>query len=280
MAWDISEDGRAVGGRSPADKPVVWTAATPAGARTQVALPDAGFGGAVRAIASDGAGAPVVMTGNIFVNGSNKRPARWTPCIPSADCPSGWSLTTVELVAPVTGAWGQDINPSGMIVGMEGSGCCRAVFWSADGAQSILQPISAGAASAAWGINDAGTVIVGQSAGVAVMWVRGSTIDDFAQVLPVRLEPVGATCRGGASSIGYALNGDFVASGTIVGQACGLPVAWKVDLAASPTSIEKLVLPSTGRSTGGVARAINRSTGAPHRVTGQVNATGVYWIGF
>jgi hypothetical protein len=273
-AWDLSQDGLAVGGKNAAGKPVLWTASSIGGVRTEVALPDAGFGGAVRAMVSDVNGAPILMTGNVFTNGSNKTPARWTPCTTETGCANGWLLATVPLAPPITEAWGQDVNPLGMIVEMEGSGCCRAAFWDADGSQTVLTPVSAGAAAAAWGINDAGTVIVGQSGGVAVVWIRASAGDSFGA--PTRLEST--ACKGNGSSIAYAVNPDFTSSGTIVGQACGIPVAWKVDNTGAV--IQRITLPSTGRSTSGVANSINRSTSASYRITGQVNGTGVYWTSF
>jgi uncharacterized membrane protein len=275
-AWDLSQDGRAVGGKNAAGKPVLWTAASVDGARTEVALPDAGYGGAVRAIVSDLAGAPALMTGNVFTNGSAKTPAKWTPCSVEPGCMNGWLLTTVTPTAPVVEAWGQDVNPSGMIVGMEGTGCCRATFWDADGTQTILAPLVTGAAASAWGINDAGTVIVGQSSQVAVMWRRASTSESFGA--PTRLEAT--ACKGGGTSIANAINPDFQTSGTIVGQACGNPVAWNVDVSGALPTIQRIVLPSTGRSTSGTAQSINRSTSSSYRIVGQVNGTGVYWTGF
>jgi len=276
LAWSIAGDGHTVGGKNAAGVPVVWTAASLAGPWTEHPIPDVGFGGAVRAIASDALGAPVVLTGNVWTNVSNKTPARWTPC---TGCASGWLLSTVPLTPPITEAWGQDINPSGMIVGMEGTGCCRAAFWDANNVQSVLQPLVAGAAAAAWGLNDAGTIIVGQSNDVAVAWVRASTGVDFATIAPIRLE-ASKTCKGGGVSIAYAVNPDFVTSGTVVGQACGVPVAWKVDVGVSPASIVKVVLPSTGRSTSGEARSINRSTSSSYRIVGAVNGAGAYWTNF
>jgi uncharacterized membrane protein len=279
FAWSIAGDGHTVGGKNAAGAPVVWTATALAGPWTERVIPDVGFGGAVRAIASDAFGAPVAMTGNVWTNGSIKTPARWTPCTVEPGCTNGWLLSTVPLTPPITEAWGQDINPSGMIVGMEGSGCCRAAFWDANNVQSILQPLVTGAAAAAWGLNDAGTIIVGQSNGVAVAWVRASTSVDFATVAPVRLEGTN-TCKGSAASIAYAVNPDFVTSGTIVGAACGVPVAWKVDVSVSPASIVKFVLPSTGRSTSGEALSINRSTSPRYRIAGDVNGAGAYWTNF
>lgn len=277
LAWDVAGDGHTVGGKNAADAPVVWTATFLSGPWTEQVIPDVGFGGAVRAIASDPLGVPIVMTGNVWTNGTNKTPAKWTPCTTGSGCANGWRLTTLTLMAPITEAWGQDINPSGMIVGMEGTGCCRAAFWDADGAQYVLKPLIDGAAATAWGINDAGTVIVGASNGVAVAWVRSSTTEHFDMVAPIALEAA-KSCKGGGTSIAYDVNPDFTTTGTIVGQACGLPVAWKVNVL--PISIVKVVLPSTGRSTSGAAYSINRSASSTHRIAGEVNGAGAYWTNF
>ena len=277
LAWSIAEDGHTVGGKNAAGLAVVWTATNLAGPWTEYPIPDVGFGGAVRAIASDTVThVPLVMTGNVWTNGNVKTPARWTPCSGGPPCENGWLLSTVTLTPPIHEAWGQDINPSGMIVGMEGTGCCRAAFWDAHNVQSILQPLVAGAAAAAWGLNDAGTIIVGQSNTVAVAWVRASTSVDFATITPISLEGT-KTCKGGGTSIAYAVNPDFATSGTIVGAACGVPVAWKVDVGGSPVSIVKVVLPSTGRSTSGQALSINRSNSGSYRAVGEVNGAGAYW---
>ena len=277
LPWSISEDGHTVGGKNAAGAPVVWTFASLTW--SEHPIPDVGFGGAVRAIASDALGAAAVMTGNVWTNGTRKTPARWTPCPVGPGCTTGWQVSTVPLMPPITEAWGQDINPSGMIVGMEGTGCCRAAFWSANDVQSILQPLVAGAAAAAWGINDAGTIIVGQSNDIAVAWVRTSTGVDFATIAPIALEATKA-CKGGGTSIASAVNPDFGTSGTIVGQACGVPVAWKVDVGVSPASIVKVVLPSTGRSTSGTALSVNRSMSSHYRIVGEVNGAGAYWTSF
>jgi len=282
LAWDVSQDGLAVGGRNAAGKPVLWMSTSIGGAPTEVVLPDSALGGAVRAMVSAAAsGHPVLMTGNVWRNGNIKTPARWTCTAQASGCSTtGWQLSIIPVAAPIVEAWGQDINPSGMVVGMEGTGCCRAAFWDANNNQTVLSPLNPGAAAAAWGINDAGTLITGQSDGVAVMWLRAFTTDPFTT--PTRLD--NTTCRGGGTSIAYAVNPDFTAAdgtnGTIVGQACGNPVAWKVAISGGPPTIQRIALPSTGRSTAGQAQSINRSNGGHYRIAGQVNGTGVYWTDF
>lgn len=89
--WSIAGDGQTVGGKNSAGLPVVWTFS---GTWTEHVIPDVGFGGAVRAIASNASGSPIGMTGNVWTNGTNKTPARWTPCDVTPSCPSGWQLST------------------------------------------------------------------------------------------------------------------------------------------------------------------------------------------
>jgi hypothetical protein len=93
----------------------------------------------------------------------------------------------------------------------------------------------AGRKHRAWGINDAGTVIVGQSSGIAVMWIRESTATPFGAANAARDN----ACKGAGSSIAYAVNADLVTTGTVVGQACGLPVAWKVNVAVPPAITQR-----------------------------------------
>ena len=70
--WSVAEDGRTVAGKNAAGAAVVWTASSLTGPWTEQVIPDVGFGGAVRAIASDGSGAPLMMTGNVWTNGTIK----------------------------------------------------------------------------------------------------------------------------------------------------------------------------------------------------------------
>jgi len=60
----------------------------------------------------------------------------------------------------------------------------------------------------------------------------------------------------------------------------GAPLAAAVNVAVPPAITQRIVLPSPGRSTSGVAQSINRSTSASHRIAGQVNGAGVYWTNF
>jgi hypothetical protein len=271
--WDIAGDGNSIGGKNAAGNPLLWSRGV---VWSEIALPHLGFGGAVRAIASDGAGAPGIMTGNVWGAGATKTPGVWTRCAGETNCVNGWHLRTLDLVAPVTEGWGQDINASGQVVGMEGTGCCRAMFWDENGMMQVLPPLTSGAAAAAWSINDAGTVIVGQSSDRAVAWVRSSPTSAFGP--PTAIAPKTSGCGSGGGSIAFAVMPDLVTSGTIVGQDCGLPVAWRVTVSGnSLTLVQRAGLPSAVKSMKGNAPAINRSTSARHGATGQAGGTGVFW---
>jgi uncharacterized membrane protein len=168
------------------------------------------------------------------------------------------------------------MNAQGMVAGMEGTGCCRALFWDeSHTTMLVLPPIAAGAASAAWSINDEGTLIVGQSNSRAVAWARPTTTSAFVAIAFAGNPP----CGSGANSIAYSVapNLSVGTAGTIVGQECGAPVAWKVSFAGSALTVtQRVALPSPTRSTKGLAQDVNRRSGA----TGQAGGVGVFWSGF
>jgi hypothetical protein len=131
LAWDVAGDGYTVGGKNAADAPVVWTATPPSGAFR-------GHGHhQVHQLVLEVAVPPVGQVRHQpqrerMTNGiTNKTPAKWT-CA-GRDVQNGWRLTTLTLTPPIA-SLGSDINPSGMIVGME-DGCCWHVL-GCNGAQS------------------------------------------------------------------------------------------------------------------------------------------------
>jgi hypothetical protein len=269
--WDISGDGNSIGGRNASEDPVLWV--RDASSWREIALPHSGFGGAVRAIASDASGAPAIMTGNARGNGT-RNPAIWTRCVDGApECVNGWQLHV--LTAPNAASWGQDVNAAGQVAGMDGSGCCLAIFWDENGTYQVLPPLTSGAAAAAWSINDAGTVIVGNSGSRAVAWVRSSTSIPFGA--PTALPSKSSGC-GASGAVAHAVTPDLVTSGVIVGQDCGLPAAWQVTVSGnSLASMQRVVLPSAVKATKGGAYGINRSTSLHHGATGEAGGTGVFW---
>ena len=261
--WAIDQLGTTVSGQASPTKrnslgsPAVWTLA--GGVWSQDLLPDSGQGGAARAVASDPiTGAAVLLAGNVQT--SRHTPGRWSWN------GSGWVLTSLPRPGPNGNAFGQGINAGGMVVGMDGVTCCSAYFWDAAGTLTVLPPLVSGSASAAYGINDAGTIIVGNSNGVAVAWIRASTADPWPT--PVPLDTNG--CGGGAIAIN--------ASGVIVGNSCGLPAAWRPSGGGGYTRSQ---LSDLGNHHPGAetAEAVNNGTVAPLIAVGNVGQ-GVYWTGF
>lgn len=267
MVWDIDRSGTYIGGRNAAGHPVVWTnSGSPAGPWVATPLPSLGEGGAVRGIASDGAGVAVMMVGNSF-SATRKNPIVWTRTA------TGWEYRILPVPASVVGgAWGQAINPRGMVAGMDGTSCCNAVFWDSLGAPTRLEPIASGAAAAAYSIDDAGTIIVGESNGVAVMWTRTLVNGVYGPWNAAKaLEGTKTVCKRGAS-IAYAVNG----AGTVaVGSSCGAPVAWII---GDGVVVERRLLVGLGPPNNGTAYGIND---LPNPViTGEANNRGVYWRTF
>ncbi len=268
--WAIDQLGTTVSGQTPPPNknslgsPAVWTLV--GGVWSQHVLPDSGQGGSARALASDPvSGAAVFLTGSVQ-NSTNTRhtPGKWSWN------GSGWILTGLPLPGPRSNGFGQGINRSGMAVGMDGTSCCNAFFWDAAGTLTVLPQLVGGAASAAWAINDAGNIIVGNSNSLAVAWIRASTTD--AWPTPVALENTASFCSGSAAtSVAYAVN----SAGVIVGQSCGVPVAWR----PSGGGYTRILLGDLGNHRGGSANAINNGTVAPLIAAGTVGQ-GVFWTGF
>jgi hypothetical protein len=267
LVWDIDRSGTYIGGKNAAGDAVVWTSSGgPAGPWVATTLPSLGNGSAVRGVASDAAGVAVLMVGNAFSTGSKKNPIVWTRT------GTGWEYRIFPMPAGLAGGWGQAINPRGMVAGMDGSGCCNAVYWDSLGASTRLQPIVPGASAAALSIDDAGTVIVGPSNGVAVVWTRTLVNGVFGPWSAAKaLESTKALCRNGAS-IANAVNG---AGTVVVGSSCGAAVAWILD---NGIVVQRRLLGGLGPPNGGVANGINDL--ANPIITGEANNGGVYWRTF
>jgi hypothetical protein len=266
FAWDIDRTGTTIGGRSAAGNAVIWTSASgPQGPWTETTLPALGAGGSVRSIASDASGQAVLMTGNAFLpNAQPKHPIVWTRSA------AGWSERVFSFPAggPASG-WGQSINVRGMVVGMDGTTCCFALYWDSLGTPARLAPLKSGAAAAAWSIDDSGLIAVGQSANTAVMWTRPSATASWS--IATALENTGSLCTKGTSAA-FAVN----ASGTIaVGESCGMGVAWVI---SGGTVTSRILLGNLGPPNQSSARGINDL--AQPNATGTANNSGVYWRNF
>lgn len=268
--WAIDQLGTTVSGQNSGGNAAVWTLAS--NVWSEQPLPDFGLGGAARGLASDGiTGAASFLTGNVnrlcSLAPLCHTPAKWT-----SNGTGGWSLTRLPLRTDSAKGFAQGINPAGMTVGMDGTNCCSAFFWDASNTLTVLPPLVSGAPSAAWAINDAGTVIVGNSNQVAVAWIRASTSD--AWTTPVALENTAAFCHvshqsNSIASVAYDVN----SAGIIVGQSCGEPVAWK----PSGSGYTREALGDLGNHKGGLANAINN---AATPIAAGTAGQGVFWTGF
>jgi len=267
--WDIDRNGHTIAGKDATEKPVIWTSATTAaGSWIPTTMTDLGNGGAVRGVASDGSGDAVLMTGNAFSLTGRKNPIVWTRT------QAGWQQRINPVPAGLAGAWGQAINARGQVVGMDGSGCCSAVYWDSLGAPTTLPPLPKATNAAAFSINSDGTIVVGNSGGQAVLWRRtlvGGAYGPWSAA--IALESTSAICGRNGASFAYDVN----AAGTIiVGASCGVAVAWRVSNGAV-TSRE--VLQGLGPPNQSVVYGINDAP-VPLAVGTAKNTVGVYWWGF
>jgi hypothetical protein len=269
MVWDIDRNGHTIAGKDATDKPVIWTSATTAaGSWIPTTMADLGNGGAVRGIASNAAGDAVLMTGNASSPTGRKNPVVWTRT------QAGWQQRINPVPAELAGAWGQAINARGQVVGMDGSGCCSAVYWDSLGVPSTLPPISKATNAAAYSINGDGTMVVGNSGGQGVLWRRTLVGGAYgAWSAAIALESTSAICGRNGASFAYDVN----AAGTIiVGVSCGVAVAWRV---SNGVVTSRDVLQGLGPPNQSVVYGINDAT-APLAVGTAKNSAGVYWWGF
>jgi uncharacterized membrane protein len=267
VLWAIDESGTLIAGQDASGHAAIWTSAGGArGPWTATALPSLGsFQSAARALVSDNTGHAVILAGNVTLN-SRHSPAVWTRS------GSTWLLRIDTLPSDVTdGGWAQGLNVKGMTVGLDGATCCNALYWDAAGTATHLAPLAGATQAAAYAINDSGTIVVGNSNGLAVMWQRTLLAGVYGPWAPaVALEQSGQIC--GSASAAYAVNG----AGTIaVGESCNQAVAWFIDANGNATrhNLGGLGPPNTG-----VAFALNNL--ASPNAAGQVNNSGAFWRGF
>ena len=261
--YDVDRNGRTVAGKDAGGDPVIWSSPTgPSGPWTAIKLPSLGAGGTTRGVASDAAGDAVMIAGASLVPGGQRKPTVWTRI------GTGWQPRYLTLPGGVLGAWGQAINPRGQVAGMDGSGCCSAIYWDSLGTPKIL------GSGSAWSINGDGTVVVGGAGGKAVFWWRtlvGGVYGSWSSA--IALENTGSLCGKGASSIANAVN----AAGTVVvGQSCGIGVAWRL---SGGTVTSRTVLQGLGPPNQSVAYAIN-DLASPQATGTAKGTTGVLFFGF
>ena len=271
---DIDETASTIAGRNRSGVPAVWTSTTGAAgpwSETDLPIPAGATAGFTRGIASDAQGNAV------FVSGSDRNPNR-TPTVWTRTT-NGWQFRENTIPAGVASAWIQSINPRGQGAGMDGSGCCFAVYWDSLGVGTTLAPLPGSSQAAAWSINDDGTVIVGDSNGSAVIWTRTLTNGVYGPWSgAIALENTSDYCTNTGSGA-KAVNG----AGTIVvGSSCKLPVAWFI----SGTTVTRFLIGTLGPPNNGVALSINNLPNP--NAAGGLNpngsaagyANGVFWKNF
>jgi hypothetical protein len=241
----VDETANTIAGQDSGLNPAVWTSvAGAAGPWTETLLPKpaGGTNGTVRGLANDAQGHAVFVSGGV-VN-SRREPVVWTRTA------TGWQMQVNALPPGVITAWVQSINARGQGAGMDGSGCCFAIYWDSLGAGTTLAPLPSGSQAAAWSINADGTVIVGDSNGSAVMWTR--TLSDgvygpWSGAIPLENTRDFCTNTGAGAK---AVNG---AGTIIVGASCDIPVAWLI----SSATVTRFVLGTLGPPNNGRVLSIN-----------------------
>ena len=269
-AWDIDRNGGTIGGKDADGDPAIWSSSTgPAGPWTAMKLPSLGAGGTTRGLASDAAGNAVMIAGATLTPGGGRRkPTVW------ARTATNWQASYLTLPNGVTSAWGQAVNPRGQVAGMDGSGCCSAIYWDSLGVPTVLHALGSASNASAWSINADGTVIVGGSGTTAVFWWRTLNGGVYgAWNGAIALENTGSFCGKGASSIANDIN----AAGTVVvGQSCGIAVAWRL---SGGTVTSRTVLQGLGPPNQSVAIDIN-DLAAPQATGTAKGTTGVLFRSF
>ncbi len=248
-AWDIDQAGTTVvGGYAQANLATIFTRSV-TGEWTSGTLPTPGYsGGAARAVASDASGNAFLIAGVVRVQVSRKstveHPALWTR--------SGATWTVAPLpIAGFTGGTAFDVTASGLIGGrVDGGGVAfRAAVWEQPTSAPTVLPTQAGQVSDLYAVSPSGTFASGRHGGAPALWFRAVVGNAWSG--PLLLEAAGSSCSGHAYDVNDA--------GTVVGQACGEPVAWRVSNAAviSRTRLGGLGPGASGGNSVGWVEAVN-----------------------
>lgn len=159
--------------------------------------------------------------GLIIGGSAGNNPALWR------ESGTEWTLQTYAIPAGYNGAWVEDVNAQGQAVGVARDPYSKAYLWEADGTPVALTPLAGDRTPFAYGINPAGTVIVGASNGRAVYWRRAGN----GSWLPAQI----------LESCGRAI--DINARDMIVGQGCENATLWVL---AGDGGITRRKLPGLG----------------------------------
>ena len=265
---DMDRNGRTLGGKDVDGDPVIWSRTGSGGTWTAIKLPSLGAGGTVRGIASDVAGDAVLISGATVPPGARRKPTVW------ARTSTGWQPTYLAVPHGTPSAWGQAINARGQVAGMDGTGCCFAIYWDSLGAATVLGALGSASNSSAWSINDDGTIVVGGSGTAAVYWQRtliGGSYGPWSGA--IALENTATYCGRNGSSLAHDVN----AAGTVVvGLSCGIATAWRL---SGGVVTSRVVLQGLGPPNQSVANSIN-DLATPQAAGQAKSASGVLFRGF
>jgi probable HAF family extracellular repeat protein len=204
QAYDLDITGSTVVGWIGGEA-VVWRASGSSWPSSR--LPDNGAGSRATAIATTTSG--LLIGGSVNVpagrNKSQSKAALWRE-----DEGSSWTLQVFALPEGFSTAGIEDVNWQGQAVGTAGGPYKQVYVWEADGTPVPLASPAGDLLPHAFGINPAGTIVVGQSSGGAVYWKR----DAEGNWLPPRV----------LESCGRAI--EVNDAGMIVGQGCQNATLW------------------------------------------------------
>ena len=185
--WAIDEAGKTISGNTAGGGglPIpLWNLS--GGSWIQGALPvdPKASGGVGRAMASDGTGTGIYIAGMEAINNGRKNSGTQVPVIWRSNLSGAWE----EVQLPSLSTSGQNevraVSPSGVGVGTSNG---HAVVWTPNGSGGYSISTLPGAANGAYGINSAGTLIVGSwNQSAAYYWQSlGNGAWSDAQSLPI-----------------------------------------------------------------------------------------------
>ncbi len=270
QGWGIDPLGTAVVGRDANFQPTVWVKQSP-GIWSAQSLPaadpsgDANVSSAARA--TDGTllagGWASTCTVAKHKTTCHNNPAVWRQ--------SGTTWLAPQLYAvPGDGAAAYAVSATAQLAGrtnLPNASIPTAVVWDTPTTYTLLDGVWA------YGINDAGTIVVGDRNGQAAFWWR----DPISQTWNPTGVPL-SNCASLAEGVNDA--------GIIVGQSCGAngkaqATVWRLDLTTSPpTILSTQLLPGLGAGGSGAetSNAVTVTRSAPYFVAGRARASAGYFL--
>lgn len=252
-AWDVDQAGGVVVGLyNDGSAPLFWTRLS-GGSWVQHTLTGIGGGGAARAVASHPVnGSAILIAGNVNTSPSKreriplKKPALWS------GSGTAWGTPALlPLPAGFASGRAEDVSPTGIAVGLAGElfDVHHALVWETPGGVEVLQPLTPGGSGAAFAINPAGTVIVGESNQRAVFWMK----EGVTWGPPRQLDQAGEICSGDK----YSHATDVNDGGLVIGVHCEVATVWRI---SGGVVIDRFFLPGLGPSNRPRVEAVNNAS--------------------